>query len=334
MIILSEESRLKAEKSLNCWCFNCGFLIITYMVLGIDVGGTTIKFGLVKLNGKIVTSRRIDTQTAAEGEGVIETMITETKKFLAEHSEIEGVGIGFPGLLSKDRESVILMPNIPQLQEVNVIQKFKEAIPSLPVAIENDAKCAALGELDFGEAKAFDNYLLITLGTGVGGGLILDGELFLGARGNATEIGHMLTPSGKTVEQQLGLNQIVAYAKQQLSVYEGDSILKGKELTPKDISEAAEAGDVFAKAVWGHVGVVLGQGIVSMIRFADVTKFVLGGGVAGAFDLFIEHTYTTIKEYLPPYYTDDIEIKKASVGEDAGILGAASLIYHKFGQMS
>lgn len=304
------------------------------MVLGIDVGGTTIKFGLVKLNGQIVTSRRIDTQEAANGVGILDAMIAETQKFLDEYSDIEGVGIGFPGLLSKDRERVILMPNIPQLQEANVIEAFEKGLPGLPVAIENDAKCAALGELDFGEAKSFDNYLLITLGTGVGGGLILDNELFLGGRGNATEIGHMLTPSGLTIEQQLGLNQIVEYAKKELSSYTGVSSLKGEEITPKDIFDAAKEGDKFANDVWDHVGTVLGQGIVSMIRFADVTKFVVGGGVAGAFDLFIDATYKTIKEYLPAYYTEEVEIKKASVGEDAGILGAASLIYHKFGQMA
>lgn len=304
------------------------------MVIGIDVGGTTIKFGLIKLNGEIVFTKRIDTKEAATTVGIVEAMITEVKAIIAEHSEVEGVGIGLPGLVSKDRKSIVLLPNIPQVLNEPIVEKFKKAIPSLIVKIENDAKCAALGELQFGGAKGLSDYLFITLGTGVGGGYVMDKKLYLGSRGNATEVGHMYTPiEGKTVEQHLGLNQICEYAKKIATQpqYSGSS-LQGKEISPKDIFEAGNAGDKLALDVWQHVGTVLGYGLISMMRFSDVNKFVIGGGVAGAFDLFIGQTEKVIRENLPAYYSDGLEFRKASVGDNAGILGAASLIYHSYGE--
>jgi glucokinase len=304
------------------------------MVIGIDVGGTTIKFGLIKLNGEIVFTKRIDTKEAATTVGIVEAMITEVKAIIAGHPEVEGVGIGLPGLVSKDRKTIVLLPNIPQVVNEPIVAKFKKEIPSLIVKIENDAKCAALGELQFGGAKGLSDYLFITLGTGVGGGYVMDKKLYLGSRGNATEVGHMYTPiEGKTVEQHLGLNQICEYAKKIASQpqYSGSS-LQGKEITPKDIFEAGNAGDKLALDVWQHVGTVLGYGLISMMRFSDVNKFVIGGGVAGAFDLFIGQTEKIIRENLPAYYSDGLEFRKASVGDSAGILGAASLIYHSYGE--
>lgn len=302
------------------------------MVIGIDVGGTTIKFGLIKLNGDIAFTKRIDTKEAAAS-GMTEAMIKEVKTIIAEYPEVEGIGIGFPGLVSKDRKSVILLPNVPAVANEDVVDKFKKELPSLIVKIENDAKCAALGELQFGEAKGLTDYLFITLGTGVGGGYILDKKLFLGSRGNATEVGHMFTPiEGKTVEQHLGLNQITNYAKELAKTPAfANSELGKKDITPKLIFEAAKENDSLAMAVWEHVGKVLGYGLISMMRFSDVNKFVIGGGVAGAFDFFIPFTEKIIKEKLPAYYCEGLEFRKASDGENAGILGAASLIYHSYG---
>ena len=189
------------------------------MVIGIDVGGTTVKFGLVKVTGEIVTQKRIDTAAAAKGPGLVEAMIEEVRNFLKDYPNIEGIGIGFPGLVSKDRNSVIHLPNIANVHQQNVVGKFREAFPNIKVKIENDAKCAAVGELQFGQAKGLDSYIFVTLGTGVGGGFVLDGKLFLGAKGNATEVGHMFTPiEGKTVEEHLGLNQIIEFAKKKLEI--------------------------------------------------------------------------------------------------------------------
>lgn len=302
------------------------------MVIGIDVGGTTIKFGLIKLNGEIVSSKRIDTKLAQE-KGLTEAMVEEVKTILEDYPEVEGIGIGFPGLVSKDRKKVVFLPNIPTVVDENVVDKFKIAFPSLKVKIENDAKCAALGEIQFGEAKDFTDFLLITLGTGVGGGYVVDKKIFLGSRGNATEIGHMYTPiEGKTLEQHLGLNQIIAYAKNLGKMDEfSNSALLNQEITPKLLSVYAAKQDPLALAVWLHVGKVLGFGIISIMRFADVNKFVIGGGVAGAFEYFIEHTKNTIKENLPAYYHEGLELRKASDGENGGVLGAASLIYHSYG---
>ena len=302
------------------------------MVIGIDVGGTTIKFGVIKLNGEIAFAKRIDTMQAAAA-GITDAMIKEVKSIIAEFPEVEGIGIGFPGLVSKDRKNVILLPNVPGVANEEVVAKFKKELPKLIVKIENDAKCAALGELQFGEAKGMTDFLFISLGTGVGGGYICDKKLFLGSRGNATEVGHMFTPmEGKTVEQHLGLHQITEYANNLAKDPAfATSDLSKQNINPKLIFEAATKGDKLALAVWEHVGKALGYGLISMMRFSDVNKFVIGGGVAGAFDFFIPEAEKTIRENLPSYYCDGIEFRKASDGENAGILGAASLIYHSYG---
>ena len=111
-----------------------------------------------------------------------------------------------------------------------------------------------------------------------------------------------------------------------------NSNLKGQEITPKAIYEEAINKDALALHVWEHVGTVLGYGLISLMRFADVSNFVIGGGVSGAFDMFIGTTEKIIKENLPAYYYNDLEFRRASVGEHAGILGAASLIYHSYGE--
>jgi len=296
------------------------------MILGIDVGGTSVKCGIVSHEGEITNTRTFNTVAWVESIGFVEGLKIEIGNYLKDFPSINGVGIGFPGLLSSDRKRVIFMNNIPSVVDSPVVEILNSTYPGIVFKIENDAKCAALGEHYFGENKGLDDYLLITLGTGVGGGLIINKRLFIGGRGNATEIGHILTSNGKTLEQNMGISHLIKYSVEQLSKYEGKSLLKGKDITPKIISECAKQGDELSLKIFKHVGYYLGEVAVGVVRTVDVDNILIGGGISGAIEFIEPEMRRKMKEHLPPYYTDNLVIKRACLGNDAGLLGAAGLI--------
>lgn len=299
---------------------------ISHMILGIDVGGTTVKFGLVSPDGNITNIKAYDTPQWVAA-GFTESLKAAVAQHLKAAPEIKGVGIGFPGLLSADRKSVLVLPNVPGVEDVPVVDILKEEFPDLPIRIDNDAKCATMGELHFGEDKNLDNFILITLGTGVGSGAVINRKLFLGARGNGMEIGHMPLEGGKTFEQHLGIQHLVNYATERINKENPDSPLKGLgKVTPKDMYEAAENGDAFAKSIFEYAGEKIGLNLVSVIRVLDITTILLGGGIAGAFDHLAPATLKVLQEKLPEYYTKDLVLKKAYLNNQVGILGAAGLV--------
>ncbi|HEY8402108.1 MAG TPA: ROK family protein [Cytophagaceae bacterium] len=296
------------------------------MILGIDVGGTTVKFGIVSPEGEITHIKDFNTHHWAE-EGFVDALKAAIAGYLEELPGIKGVGIGWPGLLSVDRRTVILLPNIPSVVNLPVVDMLEQAFPQLTIRIENDAKCAALGELYFGGDKELDNFILVAMGTGVGSGVIINKKIFLGARGNGTEIGHMLSREGKTVEQHLGLNQIIEFTRKKLELDKSNtSILHGHEITPKEVYEAAKKGDELALSVWEHVGTILGENLVSVIRVLDLNTILLGGGVAGAFEFIAPAAKKVLLNRLPAYYTDTLTIRKAVLTNKVGLLGAAGLL--------
>lgn len=300
------------------------------MVLGIDIGGTTIKCAMVSSNGEITEKKVVETAEAASKGLFIEKLAEIIKEYKSAHPGLKGVGIGFPGLISKDRQSIVDLANIPSVKSQNVVKKLAELVPGVLVKIENDAKCATMAEKIFGD-PSLDNYMFITLGTGVGSGLVLDNKMFLGAKGNATEIGHMFTTTGKVLEHEVGLRQLGEYAVSCLSKPEfKDSSLQGNStLTPKQLFDAAKNGDKMSLHVFERAGTLIGETLVNVMRVLDIEIFLLGGGVAGAFE-FIEPAARKkiVKELGTGYYTDKLDIRKAKLENEAGILGAASLVYH------
>ncbi len=302
------------------------------MVLGIDIGATTIKCGLVSAFGEITERKVVDTVAAAKDGKFIESISVIINEYSKKHPTLKGVGIGFPGLVSKDRHSILDMANIPNVKAQNVVEQLKKLSPGTKVKIENDAKCATLGEKIFGPDTTIDNFMFVTLGTGVGSGVFIDNKLFLGAYGNACEIGHMLTHTGITLEDHIGLNQIATYAKENLpKAAFADSVLHGAaDLSPKTIYDAAKKGDKLALHIWDMVGSFLGETLVNVMRVLDIQSFILGGGVAGAFEFIVPAAEKTIKQNITSYYTDNLKIMPAALSNEAGILGAASLIYHEF----
>jgi glucokinase len=296
------------------------------MILGIDIGGTSVKCGIVSHEGVISHVRTFNTQGWVESLGFVESLKLEIGNYLKDFPAIKGVGMGYPGLLSPDRKKVLLMANIPSVVNAPVVEILNSSFPGIVFRIENDAKCAALGEHYFGENKGIDNYLLVTLGTGVGGGLIINKKLFIGGKGNATEVGHILTSNGKTLENNVGISHLIKFAAEKLANYTGKTILTGKDITPKVIHECAKQGDELSKEIFKHVGFYLGEVMVGVVRTVDVDNILLGGGIAGAFEFIVPEMRRKMEEHLPKYYTEDLHVGSACLGNEAGLLGAASLI--------
>jgi glucokinase len=295
------------------------------MILGIDVGGTTVKFGVVSTDGEISHVKSFETASWVSA-GFVESLKKGIKEYLDKFETIAGVGIGWPGLLSVERTHIIELPNIPAVKDVPVLKLLKEAFPDMPIKIENDAKCATIGELYFGKIKDLDNFILVTLGTGVGSGAVIDKKLFLGARGNGMEIGHMLLEDGKSLEQHIGIQHIINYAQLRINQENPKSVIVGREITPKLIFEAAQQGDKFAISVFDYVGEKLGENLVSVVRVLDITTILLGGGIAGAFDFIVPRAKEVMEKYLPKYYMKDLKIEQAFLSNQVGILGAAGLL--------
>ncbi|MFL5731408.1 MAG: ROK family protein [Cytophagaceae bacterium] len=299
------------------------------MILGIDIGGTSVKYGIVSPNGEISDYSKYDTKELLNL-GFIDCLKRKISDYLSSHPGISGIGIGFPGLLSADRRKVILMPNIPGIVDVDIVGILNQEFPGITIKIENDAKCAALGEHYFGQNKGLDNFIVVTLGTGIGSGAIMNKQLFLGARGNGTEIGHMLTRNGKTLEQEVGLTHLLAYAKEVFSdVPSADTKLDKSSLTMLCLCEAAGEGDVYAKKVFSYLGSQLGENMVSVIRVLDINTILLGGGISAAFEFILPAMKSTLLKNLPAYYTDSLQIKRAALSNEAGLLGAAGLIMNE-----
>lgn len=301
-------------------------------VLGVDIGGTSVKIGVVDANGKILEKTSYETLPWQDEKGFIPHLAEKIAEIANKYPEIKSAGLGFPGLLSKDRQEVILLPNIPSVEKTNVIDVFKKELPEMEIHIENDAKCAALGELIFNQGIASSSFLFLTLGTGVGGALIIENELFKGANGNPTEIGHILTTKGDRLEALVGQRQIVQYA---IEKYKSAGINKYEDdLTVKEIFSLAQSGDKIALHTFEYVGKLIGEALVNAIRLYDVNDFIFGGGVSGAAKFIFPHIENTIKVSLPSYYTDNLTIGVAAFSNDAGIMGAAALALHQYDEIS
>ncbi|MEO1050949.1 MAG: ROK family protein [Bacteroidota bacterium] len=298
------------------------------MKLGIDIGGTSIKFGVVSPGKPISDYRKYYTHEFTKDKDFTQHILEVVGDYLETHKNIEGIGIGVPGLLSQDKRTILSMPNIPGIIELNIVEAISNRFEGTPVLAENDANCAALGEYYYGKRKEWDNFLLMTLGTGIGSGAVMNGELFNGGRGNGMEAGHILIGRSFTLEQQIGKQGIINYVHENLKKlrFRRSPLKEKSAITPSVVFEAAQNEDTLALSTFNYVGQKLGQALVTIIRITDVTNILIGGGVAGAFDYFAPTLLNVLEENLPDYYLKDIVVEKATLGEQAGVLGAASLL--------
>lgn len=311
--------------------------------IGIDVGGTNVKIALVDGEGKIIYSNSVPTYAQMGYEYTVNNIKQAIRDLMKETNtdakEIEGIGFDFPGQVDYKTGVVKLAPNIPGWINVPIAQMIEEEF-NIPTRIDNDVRCAALGELKFGAGKGCENFACITVGTGIGSGLVINGQLVRGAANAAGEIGHIkLQMNGGPICGCGDTGCLEAFASGPSIVAMAQEYLKGGkstkfremagadgEITPYIVAKAAEAGDPVAKRIFEIVGTYIGMGLVSVINLLNPEKVIIGGGVAAAGDLLLDPIRKTIKERAMVVAGNSVEIVPAELGNSAGVIGASMLV--------
>jgi glucokinase len=307
--------------------------------IGIDVGGTKVLGGVVDASGKILIDARRDTPREG-GAALTQTIADVARELMASYS-VESVGISAAGFVSSDRKTMLATPNIAGWNGVDLDAQLT-ALLGLPVVIENDANAAAWGEAAFGAGRGHDHLLIVTVGTGIGGGIVVNGDLYRGGFGTAAEIGHMrVVPEGHLCgcgargcfEQYASGSALMRHAREAISATPelarnllalGNGTLDG--LTGKHITEAAQSGDPVALAAFNTTAHYLGAGIASLCVILDPTRVVIGGGVVEAGEILLAPTRESMIRQMPfagkhPYP----DIVPAELGNEAGLVGVADL---------
>lgn len=311
--------------------------------IGIDVGGTNVKIALVDGEGKIIYSNSVPTYAQMGYEYTVNNIKQAIRDLMKETNtdakEIEGIGFDFPGQVDYKTGVVKLAPNIPGWVNVPIAQMIEEEF-NIPTRIDNDVRCAALGELKFGAGKGCENFVCITVGTGIGSGLVINGQLVRGVANAAGEIGHIkLQMNGGPICGCGDTGCLEAFASGPSIVAMAQEYLKGGkstkfremagadgEITPYIVAKAAEAGDPVAKRIFEIVGSYIGMGLVSVINLLNPEKVIIGGGVAAAGDLLLDPIRKTIKERAMVVAGNSVEIVPAELGNSAGVIGASMLV--------
>ena len=310
------------------------------MKIGIDVGGTNVKIALVDANGNIAYSNTVPTHAEMGLNYTIENIKQAIRDLITEsHVEnLEGIGFDFPGQIDYKNGIVKLAPNIPGWVDIPIAKIIEEEF-HVPVKIDNDVHCAALGELKYGAGQGCENFICMTVGTGIGSGIVLEGKLVRGATNVAGELGHIklsmhdgeLCGCGDygCLEAYASGPSIVKMAQDYIM---GGKSTKYKELaaggdiTPYIVSEAAKQGDPVAQRIFTKTGEYIGFGLVSVINLLNPEKIIIGGGVAGAGDILFDPIRKVIKERAMKVAGSAVEIVPAKLGNNAGVIGASLLV--------
>ncbi len=310
------------------------------MSIGVDIGGTKILAGIVSEEGEVVATARRPTPRN-DASDVLELVAEVVNELVAGTPEpLDGVGLGVAGLVDADRSRVYFAPNLRWSQVP--VRTLLEAATGLPVVVENDGNVAAWGEFRFGAGKDARDLTLVTVGTGIGGGIVLDGRLFRGAHGVAGEIGHVnAVPDGRPcgcgrngcLEQYASGNALVREARLLAAERrsEAGALLALGDGTPEGVqglhvTEAAKSGDPVAMEAFTIVGTWLGRGLADLAAVLDPEVFVIGGGVSEAGDLLLASARQTLADKLIGQQNRPAPLVKiAELGNTAGLVGAADL---------
>ncbi len=297
--------------------------------IGIDLGGTNLRVALVSEDGEI--ARKLKKPSSEPVLDAVLSAIEEIKQ-----TEIVGIGLGVAGLIDRKRGRVFISPNLHAIEGVDLVREIQNRF-NVPVVIENDANVAALGEKTAGAGKGFDNFVLLTLGTGIGGGIIHKGKLL----DVSAEIGHMSInadaekcPCGNIgcLETYASARAMIAKAVIMLEK-DNESILKEcckgsiYKITPEDIYKAALEGDALSREILRDAGRFLGVGIANIINIMSPEAIILTGGLVGAWNIYVQEAIKEASRRAFKELFDAVKIIPSSLGDDAGIVGAASLVF-------
>jgi glucokinase len=302
-----------------------------HSAIGIDFGGTSIKSGLVRDGRILQRGTLIHTPQYSGAESLLEALKEVVAELRRADPDVRALGIGLPGIVDSVNGVVHELTNVPGWNDVPLRDRL-ERDTGLCVTVENDANAMAYGEWKYGAAKDGRHVVCITLGTGVGGGLILNGQLYRGAQLGAGEAGHMSIdyrgvpgPYGNfgALERYVGNNQIAGRA---LELYSAAGVGKTLEqCAPAELAQAARSGDVIARGVWEAVGAEVGAALASIVWLLNPDTIVIGGGVAKARELLFEPILKSLRERTLSVFHEHLRVVAATLDNDAGIIGNAAL---------
>lgn len=313
------------------------------LVIGIDVGGQTTKCGVVDARGTVIAQTVIRTDTFDTVEPFIAELAAALKKIIAEagaEGQIRGIGVGAPNAnyYTGDIENAVNL-SWGKTGSIHFAAMLKEAMGGIPVALTNDANAAAMGEMTYGAARGMRNFIMITLGTGVGSGIVINGEIVYGHDGFAGELGHTaivrhngrLCNCGKTgcLETYCSAIGMARTAREWLDMTDEPSLLRSLDvITSKDIYDAAKEGDALAKKLFDYTGTLLGAACADFIAFSAPEAIVLFGGLARSKEFLTEPIERSMNANVLPLWRGKVKLVYSSLKEsDAAILGASALAW-------
>jgi len=321
-------------------------------IIGLDIGGTKIAAAIADDKGKIITSINTPTQ-AKKGAEVVTNQLSSVIKELLKNAgvhiqDVKTIVLGIPGQITKSKGVVIIAPNIKGWENYPLRDKVQKDFPNTPIIVENDANCAAMGELYFGSKKDYKNIVFLTVSTGVGGGIIIDRKLYSGKNTMAGEIGHMPLNLTTDTEFKCGCGRIgcfEAYASgvnmakraskkiMKLKTTKDDygkitlelSASNRSKITSIVLNHAAKQGDKFAQDIIEENAYYIGIGCVNIINILDPEAIIIGGGVSKIGDILFKAIRKTVQEHLSMVKNVKTEIIPATLGTDAGLLGTIAV---------
>jgi glucokinase len=310
--------------------------MVNMSFIAVDIGGTQLRAASYPSNSNDPI-KELKIPTTHEGESVFERVVTLINSIWPD-GQVEAIGVALPGPVDPYKGILFAAPNIQEWKDFPIADKLAHQFHK-PVHVDNDANLAGLAEWKFGAGIGHQHVLYLTISTGIGGGMITNGQVLHGQRGLAAEVGHMMIdPDGPAcgcggvghVESFANGPSIVRYVKEQIAVGIKTSHASSSELSAKQIAKAAIEGDELSRSAFARAGNYLGMAIANYLVLYDPSIIILGGGVTQAGDLLIEPLKRSLKErVLHPRYLEGLVITKAALGDEAGLLGALALVKMK-----
>lgn len=307
------------------------------LIFAADLGGTHLRAATVDARGRIHFRAKQNTPQGTDPNQIVAAVVNAVGDYIKESGVTDGlsaISLVVPGTVNVDTGTVVKAPNLPCLDGFPLAAALTNEL-GLPAILENDANAAAVGEMWQGAARGCRTIICVTLGTGVGGGIILDGELWRGVDGAAAEIGHMcVDPFGGVactcgsrgcLEVFASATAIVRMTREASPRYPDSVLHDARELTAQTIFEAGLEGDELALEIFRRMGVYLGIGLANLINILNPEMIVIGGGVVNGWDLFAKDMMQQVEERAFPLLAARVKIERAKCGDDAGLLGAARL---------
>lgn len=310
--------------------------------VAVDLGGTNIKAAIVDKEKGIIEQTSNPTHAELGKNHLLDRISTTIKELTANHDVI-GVGMGLPGMVNHDQTIVRNPPNLPGWEKVHAAEEISKRT-NLDCRIENDANIAALGSLHFGVGQRYNDFIIITLGTGVGGGIIINKKLYKGTHGMAGELGHVILDYHGPLSNSVTRGTVEAYLGQKfLSRFATDLIMQQTsnplydkfhrdfdKLEPVDLTMEADEGNELAIEILRKSGERLGYAIINYTHMLDIRKYVLSGGVSRAGNWLFEPAREIIKKHMMLPFQEDLELVYEDLGNDSALLGAAGLAFDSF----